>query len=165
MNGTDYMNIHEILHKSVENMLITGHTDTAENIFEFMPDYNRYFFKFPDCFLKIEFYEKTAQLRLSICEKLTFHEYPDEPDLKITWTKVTAMFLKNYVYTDFFIEKIILFNAVENENSFICDYAEIIFSDERAFEQTISFNPLNFWGIAVDSEPLPPENAVMTVIE
>lgn len=159
------MNIHEILHRPVENMLMTGHTDIAENIFEFMPDYNSYFFKFPDCLLKIEFYEKTAQLRLSICENLTFHEFPEEPDFKITWASVTEMFLKNYVCSDFFIEKIILFNADENENSFTCDYAEIIFSDERAFEQAISFDPLNFWGIAVDSEPLSPENAVITVIE
>lgn len=165
MNGTDYINIHEILHKPVENMLITGHTDTGENIFEFMPDYNSYFLKFSDSFLKIEFYEKTAQLRLSICENITFHEFPDEPDFKITWASVTEMLMKNYVYTDFFIKKIILFNAVENEKYFICDYAEIIFSDERAVEQVINFDPLNFWGISVDSKSVPPENAVMTVIE
>lgn len=159
------MNICKILHKSVENMLITGHTDTGENIFEFIPYYRNWFFKFTENFLKIEFYEETAQLRLSICENLTCHEFPDEPDFKTTWASVTAMFLKDYVYTDFFIKKIILFNAVENEDSFMCDYAEIIFSDERAVEQTLNFDPLNFWGISVDSKNEPPENAVVTVIE
>lgn len=158
-------NIKKILHKPIQNMLMTGHTDIEENIFQFMPDYNSYFFKFSDCFLRIEFYEKTAQLRLSICESLTFREFPDEPEFKITWASVAEMFLKSYFYSDIFIKKIILFNAAENENSFICDYAEIIFSDERAVEQAISFDPLHFWGIAVDSEPLPPENARITVIE
>ena len=128
------MNIHEILHRPVENMLMTGHTDTAENIFEFMPDYNSYFFKFTDNFLKIDFY-------------------------------VIKMFLKDYVYSDFFIKKIILFNAVENGDSFMCDYAEVVFSDGLAVEKTLNFDPLNFWGISVDSKNEPPENAIITVIE
>lgn len=54
---------------------------------------------------------------------------------------------------------------LKTEKYFICDYAEIIFSDERAVEQVINFDPLNFWGISVDSKSVPPENAVMTVIE
>jgi len=159
------MNIYEILHKPIENMLITGHTDVSDDILEFMPDYRNYFFKFSNNFLRIESYEQYSKLRLSICENLSFYEYPDEPDLKITWASVAGMFLKSYFYSDISIKKIILFNASENDESFICDYAEIIFSDERAVEQTICFDPLNFWGIAVDSEPLPPENAIITVIE
>ncbi|MBO5104341.1 MAG: hypothetical protein J6B74_04680 [Ruminococcus sp.] len=159
------MNIHEILHRPVENMLMTGHTDTAENIFEFMPDYNSYFFKFTDNFLKIDFYEETAQLRLSICENLAFRELTDEPDFKTTWVSVIKMFLKDYVYSDFFIKKIILFNAVENGDSFMCDYAEVVFSDGLAVEKTLNFDPLNFWGISVDSKNEPPENAIITVIE
>ncbi len=142
-------------------MLITGSIDVTDDIFEFMPDYRSYFFSFPEKFLHIESYEQYSKLRFSICDNLKFYEYHGEPDYKITFSSVAGMFLKSYFYSDIAIKKIILFNADKNDESFICDYAEIVLSDEQA----VCFDPIHFWGIAVDSEPLPPENAIITVIE
>ncbi len=152
--------MNNLLHKPIDDMLITGHTDITDNILEFMPDYKSYFFKISGKFLRIESHEQYSKLKFDICDNLTWNEYPDEDDYKNSFSSIAGILLKGYYYSDISIEKINLFNCTMSDSCYICEYAEIILSDG----QTIKFDPLHYWGIGINDCAYKPKNAEITVI-
>lgn len=133
-----------IIGSKIEDFIITGTSDTDEEIIEFIPDYTLMYFEINNRYLCFESVEQFSKLKLSVTDKINYHEVSDE-DFKYSFMSIIDLLLINGIYSTYTIDKVILYNGTIENETIICDAAKITMSSG----QTIFFDPSNLRGISI----------------